>query len=198
MILDEIIKKTEKRVAQLPVSFPEAPVLDRVSLAGAIRNRDGKNAIIAEIKCASPSGGVIRRNVDMAMMAGVLSRGGCIALSVLTDHTRTEFVLIIIPEALALYQTERLKQELDRLGIRTARIVVNNLIPENTCPFCISRREVQQRYLRKIRERYDDVLEVIEVPLFSGELKGRDTLMEYARYLGWKKDLRQREAAEKV
>ena len=120
------------------------------------------------------------------------------ALSVLTDHTRTEFVLIIIPEALALYQTERLKQELDRLGIRTARIVVNNLIPENTCPFCISRREVQQRYLGKIRERYDDVLEVIEVPLFSGELKGRDTLMEYARYLGWEKDVRQREAAEKV
>lgn len=85
MILDKIIKKTEKRVAQLPVSFPDAPQRDRVSLAGAIRNRNGKNAIIAEIKCTSPSGGVIRRNVDMAMMAGVLSQGGCIALSVLTE-----------------------------------------------------------------------------------------------------------------
>lgn len=85
MILDEIIRRTEKRVAQLPASFPEAPQHDRVSLAEAIRNRNGKNAIIAEIKCASPSSGVIRRNVDMAMMAGVLEQGGCTAISVLTE-----------------------------------------------------------------------------------------------------------------
>jgi indole-3-glycerol phosphate synthase len=85
MILDEILKRTEKRVARLPSVFPEVPDRPRISLAEAIRNRSGKNAIIAEIKCASPSRGVIRRNVDMAMMAGVLNDGGCIALSVLTE-----------------------------------------------------------------------------------------------------------------
>jgi indole-3-glycerol phosphate synthase len=85
MILDEILKRTEKRVAQLPTSFPEAFRRDQVSLAEAIRNRNGTNAIIAEIKCSSPSRGVIRRNVDMAMMAGVLEQGGCTALSVLTE-----------------------------------------------------------------------------------------------------------------
>jgi indole-3-glycerol phosphate synthase len=85
MILDEIIRRTEKRVALLPASFPEGAGRERMSLSSAIRNRNGKNAIIAEIKCASPSRGTIRRNVDMAMMAGVLSEGGCIALSVLTE-----------------------------------------------------------------------------------------------------------------
>jgi len=85
MILDEIIRRTEKRVAQLPASFPETSRHDGVSLADAIRNRNGKNAIIAEIKCVSPSNGVIRRNVDMATMAGVLKQGGCTALSVLTE-----------------------------------------------------------------------------------------------------------------
>jgi indole-3-glycerol phosphate synthase len=85
MILDEILRQTEKRVAQLPASFPEASRYDRKSLAEAIRNRNGKNAIIAEIKCTSPSRGVIRRNVDMAMMAGVLEQGGCTALSILTE-----------------------------------------------------------------------------------------------------------------
>jgi indole-3-glycerol phosphate synthase len=85
MILDEILKKTEKRVAQLPVSFPEVTDRSRVSLAEAIRNRNGNNAIIAEIKCTSPSRGIIRRNVDMAMMAGDLNEGGCVALSVLTE-----------------------------------------------------------------------------------------------------------------
>jgi indole-3-glycerol phosphate synthase len=86
LILDEIIMRTEKRVARLPASFPEAGNRLRVSLADAIRSRNGRNnAIIAEIKCASPSSGIIRRNVDMAMMAGVLEQGGCIALSVLTE-----------------------------------------------------------------------------------------------------------------
>lgn len=85
MILDEILRKTEKRVAQLPASFPEIPETPLTSLAAAIRGRDGRNAIIAEIKCASPSRGMIRRSVDMAMMAGVLKEGGCVALSVLTE-----------------------------------------------------------------------------------------------------------------
>lgn len=107
------------------------------------------------------------------------------ALSVLTDHERTEFVLIIIPEALALYQTERMKQVLDRLNILTARIIVNGIVPQNTCPFCSSRRAVQEQYLKKIHQRYDDQLTVIEVPLFPGELKGRENLMLYASYLGW-------------
>jgi indole-3-glycerol phosphate synthase len=85
MILDEILRRTEKRVAGLPATFPETPRREKISLAAAIRNRNGKNAIIAEIKCASPSRGVIRRNVDMAMMAGVLEHGGCTALSILTE-----------------------------------------------------------------------------------------------------------------
>ena len=85
MILDEILKRTQKRVAQLPGSFPEVPRYDMRSLTQAIRKRNGKNAIIAEIKCASPSRGIIRRNVDMAMMAGVLEQGGCSAISVLTE-----------------------------------------------------------------------------------------------------------------
>ena len=85
MILDDIVRKTERRVACLPASFPEPPRCERASLSSAIRNKNGKNAVIAEIKCASPSRGIIRRNVDMAQMAGVLAGAGCIALSVLTE-----------------------------------------------------------------------------------------------------------------
>ena len=85
MILDEIIRRTEKRVALLPATFPENGTKAHVSLIDAIRNRNGRNAVIAEIKCASPSRGTIRRNVDMAMMAGALAGSGCVALSVLTE-----------------------------------------------------------------------------------------------------------------
>jgi indole-3-glycerol phosphate synthase len=85
MILDEIIRCTRKRVARLPASFPENGTRSHASLIDAIRNRNGRNAVIAEIKCASPSHGTIRRNVDMAMMAGAFAERGCVALSILTE-----------------------------------------------------------------------------------------------------------------
>jgi indole-3-glycerol phosphate synthase len=85
MILDEIIRCTRKRVARLPASFPENGSYPHASLLDAIRNRNGRNAVIAEIKCTSPSRGIIRRNVDMAMMAGALCGSGCVALSILTE-----------------------------------------------------------------------------------------------------------------
>jgi indole-3-glycerol phosphate synthase len=85
MILDEIIRRTGKRVALLPATFPENGTKPRASLIDAIRNKNSGNAVIAEIKCASPSRGMIRRNVDMAMMAGALAGSGCVALSVLTE-----------------------------------------------------------------------------------------------------------------
>jgi indole-3-glycerol phosphate synthase len=85
MILDEIISRTKKRVEKLPETFPEPEGFCHVSLEDAICSAQQKNPVIAEIKCASPSGGVIRRNVDMVMMAGVLVDGGCVGLSVLTE-----------------------------------------------------------------------------------------------------------------
>jgi indole-3-glycerol phosphate synthase len=85
MILDEIIKRTQKRVALLPSEFPENGFRCHASLIDAIQNSNGGNAVIAEIKCTSPSRGIIRRNVDMAMMAGALAGSGCVALSVLTE-----------------------------------------------------------------------------------------------------------------
>ncbi|OPY39074.1 MAG: Indole-3-glycerol phosphate synthase [Methanoregula sp. PtaU1.Bin051] len=85
MILDEILRRAEKRVERLPATFPDPPDRPRASLADAIRGRNDGTAVIAEIKCASPSRGVIRRNVDMQMMARSLVAGGCTALSVLTE-----------------------------------------------------------------------------------------------------------------
>ncbi|HNX16701.1 MAG TPA: indole-3-glycerol phosphate synthase TrpC [Methanoregula sp.] len=85
MILDDILERTKKRVEKLPETFPEQNGFRHASLAAAIRLAQKKNPVIAEIKCASPSGGVIRRNVDIAMMAGVLADGGCVGLSVLTE-----------------------------------------------------------------------------------------------------------------
>jgi indole-3-glycerol phosphate synthase len=56
----------------------------QISFKQAILNNK-VNPIITEIKSASPSAGVIRTNVDPAMIAQSMKKGGAIALSVLTE-----------------------------------------------------------------------------------------------------------------
>lgn len=88
MILDEIVARTRRRVAALgPAESMEPGTAhrDRRSLAAAIRSTGERNAIIAEVKYASPSRGVIRRFDPPATLAGKLVDGGCVALSVLTE-----------------------------------------------------------------------------------------------------------------
>ncbi len=55
------------------------------SLARAIRRDDGGISIIAEIKCASPSSGIIRKNADIPEIAGIYGRYAQ-AISVVTDE----------------------------------------------------------------------------------------------------------------
>jgi hypothetical protein len=59
MILDEIIIRTRKRVALLPAVFPERGIRSPASLIDAIREKESRNAVIAEI--TAPRRGIIRR-----------------------------------------------------------------------------------------------------------------------------------------
>jgi len=91
-ILDEIVEQTasdlKKRKKQVSLSdfesFPEYE-RDRRSLAKALSS-DKDVSIIAEIKKASPSKGVIRTDFDPAKIALQYQQGGAAALSVLTNE----------------------------------------------------------------------------------------------------------------
>jgi indole-3-glycerol phosphate synthase len=100
MILDDIIRSTAERLDSLealPAVDPGA--LPHRSLAKAIGACRGKNAIIAEVKYASPSRGRIHDGSTPEAIAREFAAAGAAGLSVLTEPTyfggSTEFLVRI-------------------------------------------------------------------------------------------------------
>jgi indole-3-glycerol phosphate synthase len=92
-ILEEIVWHKEREVTQMRDKMPldklkkqvasMAPPLD---FFGALQQGKTHPAVIAEVKKASPSKGVIKENFDAVEIATSYQRGGASCLSVLTDR----------------------------------------------------------------------------------------------------------------
>lgn len=92
MILEQILAWKRREVAQAKEKTPLAEWKAQVADAPAVRDftaaiaRPGQVNLIAEIKRASPSKGLIRADFNAAVIAQLYTAGGAAALSVLTDR----------------------------------------------------------------------------------------------------------------
>lgn len=93
-ILHRILQRKAEEIAARSATLPLAELAARVAdlaptrgFADALEARieAGRPAVIAEVKKASPSKGVIRADFDPAAIAASYARGGATCLSVLTD-----------------------------------------------------------------------------------------------------------------
>ena len=97
------------------------------------------------------------------------------------------FVIVMIPEEMAVAETGRLLNELIKYNIPNSNIIVNQLYPNNAelCEFCRSRKKMQQKHLNRIKEIFGNEMgkNIITVPLFKDEVRKYPKLKEFSEFL---------------
>ncbi|MBC6433011.1 indole-3-glycerol phosphate synthase TrpC [Nostoc sp. HG1] len=92
-ILEEIVSYKKQEVAQMQQELPLTSLRQQLNSAPTVRNflaalqeNPNQPSLIAEVKKASPSRGIIRADFDAVAVAQAYERGGAACLSVLTDQ----------------------------------------------------------------------------------------------------------------
>ena len=99
----------------------------------------------------------------------------------LQDAVATEFVVVTIPEEMAVAECERLVAALKKLRIPVRNLIVNHVVEPNVlCPFCQERREEQAGSLERIGREFAD-LHILTLPQLACEVRGLESLKRFAR-----------------
>ncbi len=95
--------------------------------------------------------------------------------TLLKDSSQCEFIPVMIPEPMAILETERLMKSLDDSGISVKRMVINNVMESEGCGFCRARKKAQQKYMTEIKEKFGH-LAIANIPLQDNPVMGIDVL----------------------
>lgn len=87
------------------------------------------------------------------------------------------FVIVTIPEALAVEQLDGIFDEFNHHELRIERLVINNVITDTSSEFLRAKASQQRGYIDMLRNKYPN-LKMVELPMFPHEIKGVDRLRE--------------------
>ncbi len=99
------------------------------------------------------------------------------------DPQKSDFIIVTIPEALGVKQTERIIKDFDEYGLRVNHLIVNYVIKEADCNFHKIRKEMQQNYIQVLKNQYSHRIGLIELPLMPQEVKGVERINKISEIL---------------
>jgi len=99
------------------------------------------------------------------------------------DPQKSEFIIVTIPEALGVKQTERIVQDFDDYQLKVNHLIVNYVVREADCEFHKQRREMQQNYIKILQDQYSGRIQLTEIPLSPREIKGVERIKKISDIL---------------
>ncbi len=117
----------------------------------------------------------------------------------LQDPTRTDFRIVLVPEEMSVFESKRLRAQLQEFDIPVGTVVVNRVMEPlsdvtddvdgaflqpnlDDCAFCQRRWDVQQKALAEAQDLFRGTA-VRRVPLFAEEVRGETMLAVVAACL---------------
>ncbi len=133
-------------------------------------------------------GGIIRKYRGMISMLDTLrivlekKRDTKEMLKIMRNEEETEFVVVTIPEAMSVFETENFISKLKSAELFLEHIIINGIIPipATNCGFCISQLKNQREYIQNLKEQG---YKITEIPLFEHEVRGIDMLADFGELI---------------
>ena len=105
------------------------------------------------------------------------------AKKIMSNPERTTFKMVVIPEEMSIYESDRAMEALAKYNMTVDGVIVNQIMPDiDNCDFCQSRYKLQQKRMALIRQKFSHQT-IAEIPLFKEEVKGVKKLKEVAEVL---------------
>lgn len=104
-------------------------------------------------------------------------------VSFIRDPQKSEFIVVTIPEALGIRQTERIIKDFDEYKLMVNHLIINYVIKEADCEFHKIRKEMQEYYINVLKGKYINRIEFIEIPLLPHEIKGVERIEKISEVL---------------
>jgi arsenite-transporting ATPase len=113
------------------------------------------------------------------------------ARKVMSDPEQTTFKMVVIPEEMSIYESERGVESLKKYNMNVDSVIVNQVMPDiDNCDFCQSRYKIQQKRIGLINQKFHDQT-IFQIPLFKEEIKGINKLEELGQILYENKSINQ-------
>jgi arsenite-transporting ATPase len=99
------------------------------------------------------------------------------------DERLTEYIVVTIPEALGVNQTERIIGDFDMHALPVHHLIINHCIEQADCSFHQTRKEMQARYVQLLSAQYGKRLCLSFLPLLPTEIKGVEAIKKVSQLL---------------